>query len=61
LSIENKKSNDIQTNNLNIPKKVEKSKETTHEVGDDLKKKLANKKAISSEDFIEKYSLIKIQ
>lgn len=35
------------------PTRIEKQKETSNEISDDFKKKLANKKAISSDDFIE--------
>jgi len=46
-------------NNFNIPTKSiekEKPKDASDDIGSDFKKKLANKKAISSEDFIENNS-----
>ena len=54
MKIENNKSNEIQQNIFNKPVKDEKPKETSNEITSDFKKKLANKKAISSEDYAER-------
>jgi len=53
MKVENK-SNDNQNSNYGYSSKVtEKPKDTSNEISSDFKKKLANKKAISSEDYAE--------
>ena len=55
MKINSSNSNNVQQINYNIPSKIEKPKDTSNEIGSDFKKKLANKKAISSEDYAERY------